>query len=101
VQTKLVLQSALSKTDTKLSVRLIESQIKGVKKGRDQLKESVLQRCTFYRESNKGSQERQGPTQGVRLIESQIKGVKKRQRPTLVVRFTEVSVLQSCPLKDS
>ena len=34
---------------------------------------SVLQRCPSYRESNKGSRERQGPT--------------------LVVRFTEVSVL--------
>ena len=44
---------------------------------------SILQRCPSYRESNKGSKERQGPTLGVRfyrgvlLIESQIKGVKK------------------------
>ena len=64
-------------------VRLIESQIKGVKKGRDQLWVSVLPRCASYRESNKASKERQGPTlrcpfnRGVRLIESQIKGVKK------------------------
>ena len=44
---------------------------------------SVLQRCPSYRESNKGSKERQGPTlgvcfiRGVHLIESQMKGVKK------------------------
>ena len=44
---------------------------------------SILKRCMFYRESNKGSKERQGPTLGVcftedvRLIESQIKAVKK------------------------
>ena len=30
-------------------VRLIESQIQGVKKGRDQLSVSVLQRCPSYR----------------------------------------------------
>ena len=44
---------------------------------------SVLQRCPSYRESNKGSKERRGPTLGVRftedvrLIESQIKAGKK------------------------
>ena len=38
---------------------------------------SILQRCSSYRDSNKGSKERQGPTLGVRLMESQIKGVKK------------------------
>ena len=49
----------------------------------DQLQVSVLQRCPSYRESNKGSKERRGPTLGVRftedvrLIESQIKAVKK------------------------
>ena len=48
-------------------VRLIESQIKGVKKGGDQLWVFVLQRCPSYRESNKGSKERQGPTLGVRF----------------------------------
>ena len=48
--------------------------MKGVKKGRDQLLESVLQKCRSYRELNKGSKERQGSTLGV--------------------RFTEVSVLQ-------
>ena len=51
-------QSTLSKTDTFgtgskcpswRGVRLIESQIKGVKKGRDQLQVSVLQRCPSYR----------------------------------------------------
>jgi len=51
-------QSTLSKTDTfgtgtkypfLCFVRLIESQIKGVKKGRDQLYVSVLQRCPSYR----------------------------------------------------
>ena len=47
------------------SVRLRESQIKGVKKGRDQLWVSVLPRCPSYRESNQGSPERQGPTLGV------------------------------------
>ena len=47
--------------------------MKGVKKGKDQLLMSVLQRCLSYRESNKGSKERQGPT--------------------LRVHFTEVSVL--------
>ena len=38
---------------------------------------SVLQRCPSYRESNKGSKEREGPTLGVRVIESKIKGEKK------------------------
>ena len=62
-----VLQSTVSETDAfvtgnKRDVYLIDSQIKGVKKGRDQL-------CPSYRESNKGSKERQGPTLGVRLIE--------------------------------
>ena len=52
---------------------LVESQILGVKKGKDQLYVSILQRCPSYRESNKGSKERQGPT--------------------LSVHFTEVSVL--------
>ena len=59
---------------------------------------SVLERCPSYRESNKGSKERQGPTLGVRLremsvlyIESQIKGVKKGKDQL------EVSVLQRCP----
>ena len=85
-----VLQSTPSKTDTfgtgskcpsQRDVRLIESQIKGVKKGRDQLQVSVLQRYPSYKESNKGSKERQGPTLGV--------------------RFREVSVLQRCPLRES
>ena len=49
---------------------LIESsQIKGVKKGRDQLQVSVLQRCLSYRELNKGSKERQAPTLDVRFTE--------------------------------
>ena len=57
---------------------------------------SILQRCPSYRESNKGSKERQGSTLGVhftcvRLIESQIKGVKKGRDQLLV------SVLQTCP----
>ena len=38
---------------------------------------SVFERCPSYKESNKGSKQRQGPTLGV--------------------RFTEVSVLQRCP----
>ena len=50
-------------------IRLTESQIKGVKKGRDQLWVFVLQRCPSYRESNKGSKERQGLTLGVRFTE--------------------------------
>ena len=54
---------------SKSDVHLIESQIKGVKKGRDQLLVSVLQRCPSYRESNKGSKERQGPTLGVCFTE--------------------------------
>ena len=38
----------------------------------------------------------------VRLIESQIEGHgKERQGPTLGVRFTGVSVLQRCPLRES
>ena len=41
---------------------------------------SVLERCPSYRESNKGSKERQGPT--------------------LSVRFTEVSFLKRCPLRE-
>ena len=52
---------------------------------RESRKAGTNSRCPFHRgvhfiESNKGSQERQGPTLGV--------------------RFTEVSVLQGCPLKD-
>ena len=42
---------------------------------------SVLQRCLSYKESNKGSKERQGPTLGV--------------------RFTELPVLWRCPLRES
>ena len=34
---------------------------------------SVLQRCPSYRESNKGSKEKQGPTLGVRLIGVSVK----------------------------
>ena len=34
---------------------------------------SVLERCPSYKESNKGSKERQGPTLGVRLIEVSVK----------------------------
>ena len=46
--------------------------MKGVKKGRDQLWVSVLQRCPSYRESNKGSKERQGPTLGVCFTEMSV-----------------------------
>ena len=53
------------KCPSQRDVHLIEGQIKGVKNGRDQLLVSVLQRCPSYRESNKGSQERQGSTLGV------------------------------------
>ena len=42
-----------------------------------------------------------GPAISVCLGESHIKGVKKRQGPTLGVRFTEVSILQGCLLKES
>ena len=34
---------------------------------------SVLEKCPCYRESNKGSKQRQGPTLGVRLIEVSVK----------------------------
>ena len=34
---------------------------------------SVLEGCPSYRQSNKGSKERQGPTVGVRLIEVSVK----------------------------
>ena len=34
---------------------------------------SVLERCPSYRESNKGSKERQGPTLGVRFTEVSVK----------------------------
>ena len=50
-------------------IRLTESQIKGVKKGRDQL---WVFRCPSYRESNKGSKERQGLTLGVRFTEMSV-----------------------------
>ena len=33
----------------------------------------VLERCPSYRESSKGSKERQGPALGVRLIEVSVK----------------------------
>ena len=63
----------------------------------------VLQRCPSYRESNKGSKEKQGPTLGVRFTEVSVlercpsyresnKGSKERQGPTLDVRLIEVSV---------
>ena len=59
---------------------------------------SVLQGSPSYRESNKGSQETQGPTLAVRFTEVSVrresnKGTKETQGPTLAVRFTEVSVL--------
>ena len=44
---------------------------------------SVLERCPSYRESNKESKVRQGPTLGVRLIEVSVK------RESTVVRYTE------------
>ena len=34
---------------------------------------SVLERCPSYRESNKGSKERQGPTLSVRFTEVSVK----------------------------
>ena len=34
---------------------------------------SVLERCPSYRESNKGSNEKQGPTVGVRFTEVSVK----------------------------
>ena len=34
---------------------------------------SVLRRCLSYKESNKGSKERQGPTLGVRFTEVSVK----------------------------
>ena len=100
------LQSTLFKKDTfgtgtsclsQRDVRLIESQIEGVKKGRDQLWLSILQTCPSYKESNKGSQERQGPTLGVRFTEVyvlqrvKIKGVKKGRDQL------QLSILQRCP----
>ena len=51
---------------------------------------SVLERCSSYRESNKGSKERQGPTlsvlfmEGVRLIEVSVKREWTVLRVTLV-----------------
>ena len=61
---------------------------------------SILQRCLSYRESNKGSNERQGPTLGVHFTEVSVvssrelnEGSKERQGPTLGVHFIEVSVL--------
>ena len=53
----------------------MESQIKGVKKGREQLLVSVLQRCPSYRQSNKESIKRQGPTLGVLFTEVTINRV--------------------------
>ena len=60
---------------------------------------SVLQGCLSYRESNKESKERQGPTLGVCFTEVSVlsresnKESKERQGPTLGVCFTGVSVL--------
>ena len=34
---------------------------------------SVLERCPSYRESNRGSKERQGPTLGARFLEGSVK----------------------------
>ena len=42
---------------------------------------SILERCPSYKESNKGNKQRKGSTLGV--------------------RFTEVSVLSRCPLRES
>ena len=64
---------------------------------------SVLKRCPSYRESNKESKERQGPTLSVRFTEVSVlercsshkesnKGSKEKQGPTLSVRFIEVPV---------
>ena len=74
----MVIHSTLSKmvtfeTGTKCPFRsrvcLIESQIEGVKKARDQLLLSILPRCLSDRESNKGSKERQGPNLGVHFTD--------------------------------
>ena len=46
---------------------------------------SVLERCPFYRESNKGSKERQGPTLGVRFTEV---SVKRESTVSLIISFT-------------
>ena len=77
---------------------LIESQIQGVKNGRDQLEVSFLQRCPSYRESNIGVKNGRDQLEVSFLQrclsyrESNI-GNKEWQGPTLSVRFTEVSVL--------
>ena len=46
----------------------------------------VLERSPSYRESNKGSKERQGPTLGVRVIEVSV----KRELTVFVLGLTEV-----------
>ena len=49
---------------------------------------SILERCPSYRESNKGSKERQGPTQGVRFREVSVK-----RESTIMVMMTIVLIM--------
>ena len=52
-----------------------------------------LLQSTFSKTDTSGTLKMCLSQRDVRLIESQLKGVKERQRPTLGVRFSEVSVL--------
>ena len=57
---------------------------------------SVLERCPSYRESNKRSKERQGPTLGVRLIEVSVKRESTVQEfYILEMRSEEMSLFRS------
>ena len=51
---------------------------------------SVLERCPSYRESNKGSKERQGPALGVRFREVSVK-----RESTVFSYFTETLYIVS------
>ena len=76
---KIILQSTLSKMDTY----------------------GTGTKCPSYRESNKGSKERRGPTlgvpftEGVRLMESQIKGVKKGRTNSRCPFYRGVHLIES------
>ena len=55
---------------------------------------SVLQRCLFYRESNKESKERQRPTLGVLLTELSVKG-ESAVAPLIVVAKKMITLFAS------
>ena len=50
---------------------------------------SVLERCPSYRESNKGSKERQGPTLSVRFTEVSV----EREKTVLLTGVSNIGLI--------